>query len=159
MGSFLRRRRWPWHGTLLGYSENAEEPHECHLDSWERLREAEVIMAVILSGEGSSQAQDSLFLDVTPLLTGMETVGGVMTKLIERNTTTLVMRTPTPTMRAGKQLGVLVQRTCVVVLCRSQCYELALLPACLHEASPSCQFFALFWTCDLSINSVITLGH
>ena len=92
MGSFLRRRRWLWHGTPLGYSENAEEHHECHLDSWERFREIGFFLVVILSGEGSSQAQDSLFLDVIPLLTGMETVGGVMTKLIERNTTTLVMR-------------------------------------------------------------------
>ena len=48
-------------------------PVECHLDSWEWFREAEVIMVVILSGEGPSQAQDSLFLDVIPLLTGMET--------------------------------------------------------------------------------------
>ena len=77
VGSFLRRRRWLWHGKPLGYSENAEEPYECHLDSWERLREAEFIMVVILSGEGSSQAQDSLLLDVIPLLMGMETVGVV----------------------------------------------------------------------------------
>ena len=56
------------------------------------LREAEFIMVVILSGEASSQVQDLLFLDVTSLLTGMEIAGGVMTKLIERNTTTLTMR-------------------------------------------------------------------
>ena len=49
-------------------------------------------MVVILSGEASSQVQDLLFLDVTSLLTGMEIAGGVMTKLIERNTTTLMMR-------------------------------------------------------------------
>ena len=79
-------------GSHSIFESKQEEPHECHLDSWERLREAEVIMVVIFSGEGSSQAQDSLFLDVTPLLTGMETVGGVITKLIERNTTTLVVR-------------------------------------------------------------------
>ena len=66
-------------------------PYECYFDPWERLREAEFIMVVILFGEGSSQAQNSLLLDVIPLFTGMEAAEGVMTKLIERNTTTLTM--------------------------------------------------------------------
>ena len=47
-------------------------------------------MVVILSGEASLQVQDLLFLDVTSLLMGMEIAGGVMTKLTERNTTTLM---------------------------------------------------------------------
>ena len=51
-------------------------------------------VVVILSGEASLQVQDLLFLDVTSLLTGLETAGGVMTKLTERNTTILMERNP-----------------------------------------------------------------
>ena len=90
--AFWRRRRWLWHGTQLGYSENVEEPYKCYFVPRKWLREADFIMVAILTGEGSSQAQDSPFLDVTPLFTGMETAGGVMTKLIERKTTTPMKR-------------------------------------------------------------------
>ena len=87
-GSFQCRRRWC--GKQFGLSENLEEPNERHSALRERWCETELIMVVILSGEASLQVQDLLFLDVTSLLTGMEIAGGVMTKLTERNTTTLM---------------------------------------------------------------------
>ncbi|KAF5774735.1 putative Heat shock protein 70 family [Helianthus annuus] len=40
----------------------------------------------ILSGEGGDETEEIVLLDVAPLTLGIETVGGVMTKLIPRNT-------------------------------------------------------------------------
>ena len=49
--------------------------------------EAVAMGAAIQSGVLSGAVNDVLLLDVTPLTLGIETLGGVMTKLIEKNTT------------------------------------------------------------------------
>ncbi|CAN5839390.1 molecular chaperone DnaK [soil metagenome] len=62
--------------------------------------------AAIQAGVLTGEVEDIVLLDVTPLSLGVETKGGVFTKLIERNTTVPVRKTETFTTADHNQTGV-----------------------------------------------------
>lgn len=64
------------------------------------------VQAAILNGNSDSKLQDVLLVDVTPLSLGIETAGGLMTKIIERNARIPCKRTQVFTTYADNQSAV-----------------------------------------------------
>ncbi|CAG0918289.1 unnamed protein product [Notodromas monacha] len=67
------------------------------------------VQAAILSGDSSASIKDVLLVDVSPLSLGLETAGGVMTKIIERNSTVPTKASKVFTTYSDNQPAVTIQ--------------------------------------------------
>ena len=93
--------RMPMVADLVRKLTNGKEPNKGVNPD-----EVVAIGAAVQGGVLGGEVKDILLLDVTPLSLGVETMGSVMTKMIERNTSIPVLKTETYSTAADSQTAV-----------------------------------------------------